>query len=172
MACDVHSIRNWEKPGLLGPPLASKLGVEGVALGVEDELARQVGQLRAGVLQVAGLRRLGVLGEGVVAPLAPGDLVDGPDADRVGRGGADELAPAHAELAADLLDLLVLQRHDLPLRRGRVRGYVLAIRRRHDVDGGSFGRIRVVVLVLLSHSASPSRQRQSSGRAENGQTPA
>ena len=140
---------------VLRPPLGVEARVQGVALGVEDELARQVGQLGARVLEVAGLRRLGVLGEGVVAPLAPGDLVDGPDADRVGRRRPDELPPAHPEPAAQLLDLLVLEGHDLPLSGSRVRGHVLAVRRRHDVDGGSFGWIRHVVLVLLSHSPSP-----------------
>src|SRR5207237_8396958 len=88
-------------------------------------------------------------------PVAPGHLVDGPDARRVCRGGPDELPAAHAEPAPALFDLLALEGHDLPLGGSRVLGYVLAIRRRHDVDGGSFGRIRVVALVLLSHSASP-----------------
>src|SRR5205085_4908618 len=87
--------------------------------------------------------------------VASGHLVDGPDADSERRRAPDEVAPAHPELAAQLLDLLVLEGHDLPLSGSRVRGYVLAVRRRHDVDGGSFGWIGHVVLVLLSHSPSP-----------------
>src|SRR5688500_9883030 len=115
-------------------------------LDVEDELARQVHQglepLAPGPLEIARVGRLGVVRGGVVAPAPALDGVDRPETDRHRGGGAHELAPAHVEPAPPALHLAVLQPHDLPLMRHRLRRQELAVRTWEDVDRESFPLVR------------------------------
>jgi len=123
--------------GVVDPPRAA--GVHVVRLHVEDELAGQVVELRLRELQrarrVADRARVADAGAGdVVTPGALVDLVDRPEADADRRRAAHEGPTRHAEPLAQLLRLLVLQRHDVELPLvGRCR-QELAVGRGQDVD--------------------------------------